>query len=321
MAKTNSAISDQNPGGPIKFRPEDFSLSDEPPPILYKYMVAERIGDVLEGGAVRFTHLVNTNDPFEVRKTFKRFAGPKLKEFMMNSIVPNITSEFVDKKLKEQLRKRGINLPLPVFKAVITQNLGMTAEQYMRSQMGGFVEMFLDGLDSVKTPEDFLEEIGSIIMCFSLSERYDIPTMWAHYGGGHSGFVIAFDTSHPWFCDDKKPEKSKLQKIKYIDEQNDELFDDLQAAFSSKATDWAYEREWRMNCSMKQVDKTVDLGTDKIHLRAFPPESVVAVIVGSKALDATVESLRDVLKRKYPHARLQRTTPRRMTGTFELEDI
>ncbi|PTV69817.1 hypothetical protein DBL06_25905 [Agrobacterium pusense] len=41
-----------------------------------------------------------------------------------------------------------------------------------------------------------------------------------------------------------------MQKIKHLDEQNDELFDDRQAALSSKGTDWAYEREWRINCAI-----------------------------------------------------------------------
>lgn len=170
----------------------------------------------------------------------------------------------------------------------------------------------------IKTPEEFLTDIGSILMCFSLSERCDIATMWAHYGGNHTGVVVAFDTAHPWFMDDKG--KSKLQKINYLDEQNEELFDDLQGALSSKGTDWAYEREWRINCAMKQIEKTIDIGQDKIHLRSFPTEAVTSVIVGAKASNATIEHTRDILMRKYPHALLQRATPRRMASTFKIHD-
>lgn len=303
------------------FKPEDFKLSEPPPPVLYKYMVADRIGDVLDGGMVRFTHLLDTNDSFEVRKTFRRFAGPKFREMMKGAALAAITPEYIDQLMQQKLAEAGLNIRIAVVRKMVKQKYGMSIDDFMRSQMGGFVEMFSGGLDFVKSPEEFLTEIGSILLCFSLSERYDIATMWAHYGGNHTGLVVAFDTDHPWFKNVKNPAESKLQKIKYLDGQNDELFDDLQAAFSSKATDWAYEREWRLNCAMKQIEKTVDLGVDKIHLRSFPPEAVISAIVGAKASGDTVDRVRDVLKRKYPHAKLQRTTPQRMAGTFLLEDI
>ncbi|MBZ9940167.1 DUF2971 domain-containing protein [Mesorhizobium sp. BR1-1-13] len=306
---------------PDLFRPEDFKLSEPPPPVLYKYMVADRVADVLDGGMVRFTHLLDTNDSFEVRKTFRRFAGPKFIELMKGAALAAITPAYIDQHIQQKLDEAGLNIPVAHVREMLKEQSGMSIEEFMRSQMGGFINMFASGLDSIKSPEEFLTEMGSILLCFSLSERYDIPAMWAHYGGNHTGLVVAFDTNHPWFKDDKSPAESKLQKIKYLDGQNDELFDDLQAAFSSKATDWAYEREWRVNCAMKQIEKTVDLGADTINLRSFPPGAVTTVIVGAKASDETVNRVRYVLKRKYPHAKLQRTTPQRMTGTFVLEDI
>ncbi|WHO24096.1 DUF2971 domain-containing protein [Agrobacterium tumefaciens] len=302
------------------FKPEDFELSEAPPARLYKYMIADRVPDVLEGGMVRFTHLLDTNDSFEVRKTFKRFAGPKLISIMKGAVTSAFTPEYFDQQLNEQLSQRGINMPLAQVKAMIRQQFGMSVEDYMRSQMGGFVDMFVKGLDAVKSPEDFLMEIGAILMCFSLSERYDIATMWAHYGGNHTGLVIEFDTENAWFKNDGT-HTSKLQKIRYLDEQNDELFDDLQAAFASKSTDWASEREWRINCSMKHIEKTINAGPEKIHLRSFPPEAVVSVIVGAKASHDTISTIRDILRRKYPHAALRQTTPQRMSSTFDLHDI
>lgn len=312
---------DVKPTIPDLFNPEDFKLSEPPPPVLYKYMVADRVADVLDGCMVRFTHLLDTNDSFEVRKTFRRFAGPKFMEMMKGAALAAMTPEYIDKQIQRNLAEAGLNIPITLVREILKQKHGMSIEEFMRSQMGGFIDMFSGGLDLVKSPEEFLTEIGSILLCFSLSERCDIAAMWAHYGGNHTGLVVAFDTDHPWFKNDKDPADSKLQKIKYLDDQNDELLDDLQAAFSSKATDWAYEREWRMNCAMKQIEKTVDLGADKIHLRSFPPEAVTSVIMGAKASDDTVNRVRNVLKRKYPHAKLQRTSPQRMTGTFVLEDI
>jgi len=303
------------------FKPEDFKLSDPPPPVLYKYMVAERVADVLERGTVRFTHLVDTNDSFEVRKTFRRFAGPKFITMMKKAALSRISSDYIDQRIRLELKKRGLSIPLLFARKLLEQQNGMPVEEFLRSQMDDLIPIVSEGFNSVKSPEEFLTEIGSILLCFSLSERYDIAAMWAHYGGNHTGLVIAFDANHQWFKSDKDSAGSKLQKIKYLDEQADELFDDLQAAFSSKGVDWVYEREWRMTCAMKQIDKTVDLGGDKIHLRAFPPDAVASVILGAKASDDTVNRVRDVLRRKYPHAKLQKTTPQPMTSTFVLENI
>ncbi|MBY2916173.1 DUF2971 domain-containing protein [Rhizobium leguminosarum] len=312
-------MSDYSADLPNIFNPEDFKFSEPPPPVLYKYMITERVDDVLERNMVRFTHLVDTNDSFEVRKTFRRFAGPKLIKMMKGAVSNMFTPAFIERELKSKMAERGIDLPYAQVKEMFRQQFGMSIEDLLQSQMRGIVGQLLGGLDMVKTPEEFLIEIGSILMCFSLSERWDIATMWAHYGGNHAGVVVAFDTDHDWFKDDKG--ESKLQKIKYLDEQNDELFDDLQAAFSSKATDWAYEREWRINTAMKQIDKTIDLGIDKIHLRSFPPEAVHSVILGAKTSDATVEHVREILKRKYPWAKLQKATPQRMVSAYELQEI
>ncbi|TZG36532.1 hypothetical protein [Agrobacterium sp. B1(2019)] len=79
-------MSDPSAAIPDLFDPEDPKLSEPPPPTLYKYMVAERIDGVLEQGMVRFTHLLDTNDSFEVQKTFRRFAGPKLIKIMQGAI-------------------------------------------------------------------------------------------------------------------------------------------------------------------------------------------------------------------------------------------
>jgi hypothetical protein len=303
------------------FTPDDFKMSEAPPPVLYKYLIADRVDDVLDSGMVRFTHLLNTNDSFEVRKTFRRFAGPKLNALIMRAALASLTPEFVDQKIQENLANAGVNLSATLVRQMLEQKFGMSVEKLMESHLGGLVGAFSGGLDAVKSPEEFLMEIGSALLCFSLSERWDIATMWAHYAGNHTGLVIAFDTDHPWFMNDSDPSKSKLQKIKYLDKQNDELFDDLQGALSSKGTDWSSEREWRLNCSMKQIERTAELGFEKIHLRSFPPESVRAVIMGYRASDSCVDRVREVLRDKYPNARLQRATPQRMAGTFILDEI
>lgn len=314
-------MSDENSTLPDLFAHDDFKPSVLPPPFLYKYMVKERVTDVLEGGMVRFTHLCDTNDTFEVRKTFKRFGGPKLAKLLDRGAASLVTPEFIDREIRKRMSEAGVDLPPALVRELLERQLGIPVEDFIRSQMDGFVKMFVERIDTFKSPEDFLSEIGSTIMCFSLSERYDIATMWAHYAGNHSGLVIEFDTDHAWFKNESNRSETKLQKIKYLDNQNDELLDDLEAAFSSKTTDWASEREWRLNCSMKQIERTVEAGNEKVHLRSFPAEAVVSVIVGYKASSETVGSIGTVLQRKYPWAKLRRAMPVQMQGSFLLEDL
>lgn len=295
------------------------AVDNPPPPVLYKYMISDRIDDVLERGMVRFTHLVNTNDSFEIRKTFKSFTGPKFEKLMMKAAEIAVTNQFIEDHLKKLIAEHKLPMTTKEVRALLETQTGMRIEDMLREQMKPFLDLFMQSFHKVKTPEDFLEELGSTLLCFSLSERFDLPTMWAHYGGGHTGIVVVFDTNDEWFKRADKPDESRLQKVLYVDEQLDEVFDNLQAAVSSKTTDWSYEREWRLNCGMQHIDQTVP-GTD-IHLRSFPPTAVSAVIVGSKASNETVEKVREILKRKYPHARLQKTTPQRMSGTFDLQEI
>jgi len=307
-------------GRPDVLNLDDFGAANNPPPaFLYKDMVAERIDDVLENGKVRFTHLLNTNDSFEIRKTFKSFTGPKFTQLMLKAVDIAATNEAIDELIERNIAESNLPLTTAEARALIELQTGLSLQDALREQIKPMLELMTRNFNKVKTPEEFLEELGSKLLCFSLSERYDLPTMWAHYGGGHTGVVVVFDTGDAWFRRADEPDVSKLQKVHYVDGQLDEMLDNLQAVVSSKTTDWAYEREWRLNCGMEHIDETVP-GTD-IHLRSFPPSAVSAVIVGSKASDDGVTKVREILKRKYPHAKLQKTTPQRMSGQFDLHDI
>lgn len=83
------------------------------------------------------------------------------------------------------------------------------------------------------------------LACFS--EVHDNMLMWAHYGDGHRGFCLQFDTSYAPL--------TKALKVAYQSEvpQLDGarvLIGDAQCAirplYLTKLTDWSYEQEWRV---------------------------------------------------------------------------
>lgn len=86
----------------------------------------------------------------------------------------------------------------------------------------------------------------------SLSEQWDDPLLWSHYGSQHQGMCIEFDTSGTkldrlrpvdyysprslrahdilrWKCDGDESARLRIEHV----------------YFYSKAPQWAYEREWR----------------------------------------------------------------------------
>lgn len=300
------------------FTLDDFDPPPAPPPLLYKYLIADRITNVLDEGTVRFTQLLHTNDSFEVRTTFQRFAGPRFVSLLENYVSEKLTDKYVDERLQQLLLEKGVRgVSVHQFKLILQNQHGVSPVDFMRTEIKKFIHLFAGTLNDKASVEAFLHQLGSQLLCFSLSERYDSNPMWAHYAGDHTGFVVAFDTSHTWFLS-KTGAKTRLQKVAYLDGLLDEPLENPQAAFISKTADWSYEREWRLNCGLEDVEKTVGLDSDPIHLLSFPCDAVHSVVVGHKATDDTVERITRSVATNYPKAALFKAQPRRETHTFEL---
>jgi len=79
-------------------------------------------------------------------------------------------------------------------------------------------------------------ELG--ILC--LTERADNQTMWVNYAKNHTGFVMGFDPSSPFFCSDGRV----LRRVIYQDRPPIFPTADDNACFY-KAPAWHDEQEWR----------------------------------------------------------------------------
>jgi len=81
------------------------------------------------------------------------------------------------------------------------------------------------------------------VTCFS--ESPDNTLLWSHYGGGHRGICLEFDTSSPLL--------NRLHPVRYTDDLTeldavDLLLSDKMDVLNlvlTKALCWSYEREWR----------------------------------------------------------------------------
>ena len=299
------------------------SISDDgyddvqPPSQLYKYLSAERVSNVLEQGTVRFTPLLSTNDSFEVRMTFESLVGPRFLEMIGEVKRTTMSDDSLDAMLLKQLQEFGLH-DLQAIPKPIREGLKRDIRKQVSAQLDGAI---MPLLSNPAAAEVMLEKLGRDLLCFSLSERSDIATMWAHYAGNHQGFVVAFDTSSEWFAKRKDGQPTRIRKVAYFDGTLEEPLQAPELALCSKTTDWAYEREWRLYARAPQIDATFGNANDPVHVINFPVDAVSRVIVGAKASLETTERIRSILKEKYPHARLTRAEPNRRTLSYDEVDL
>jgi Protein of unknown function (DUF2971) len=300
----------------------DFDKAENPPlppRYLYKYLSAERVGNVLEGGTVRFTPLLDTNDTFEVRSTFDRFFGPKALSLLAEKMDNALSEDALRNMTAEFLRKHGLERLAPdLVLRIAEQHYGGNLRGLLRSQMQHAVDSLLvPNLNNPESAQKLLEEFGRGLLCFSLSERMDSPPMWAHYADNNAGFVVVFDTEHAWFRQRKSGDKNRLQKVAYFDGKLDEPLDNPEAAFISKTTDWSYEREWRLYIKDGEADMNVGSAEAPIHLVEFPPEAIDRVILGINTRPEVATHIFKTVANRYPHATITRAVPNRWSHTYD----
>jgi hypothetical protein len=103
---------------------------------------------------------------------------------------------------------------------------------------------------------------------FCLTERPDNHLMWVHYARNHTGFILGFDTSAPFFTNDGRI----LEKVRYRDTPKVVRAAGLDAClFKSKA--WQHEEEWRCVGLFKPSEPR-SVGIE--------PKSITQIIFGSQ---------------------------------------
>ena len=190
---------------------------------IYKYVTQDRV-DVLSRKRIRFTPPPFFNDPFE--------ASPVL-------------------------------------------NFDIEPEEWLRI---GEVERERQGLpqefvDRVSDPEQMARHMPTVLDCMvgmfqgmagvlSLTERPDNLVMWAHYADQHRGFVIGFDSKHPWFEASDAFRVNVLAKVRYANDRPSKGLKTLtlEDTYLTKSLDWSYEEEWRMFRFLGLADQCIDTG-------------------------------------------------------------
>ncbi|OBT32175.1 hypothetical protein A9262_06525 [Vibrio splendidus] len=133
------------------------------------------------------------------------------------------------------------------------------------------------------------ENANSKVGVLSLTEMQDNLLMWAHYADSHTGYSIAFDTTHRFFKQEKNDldELRHLRKVVYKEERPETTLKQLESheLLLTKSLHWKYEEEWRMVMPLSNAATSVTAPAGKVHLFKFPEAAVIEVILGANVTD------------------------------------
>jgi hypothetical protein len=201
-----------------------------PPPILYSYSAGgDWLPACLAGLSLKFSSRADFNDPFDSRPAYQ--------------VDPSVTGrQFLHDKLKR-------NFKMPPGKRL--RQLG-DLHRYARI-LRPFTDIITD---------QFLDSVG--ILC--LTEEWDQPLFWGHYGAKHTGICIGFRTDRDVFqIATKVIYQPDLPVILRPHDSNDEM---VRKALLTKSSAWAGEKEWRIIKHKRSEDQQRDRLALLAHLDA-----------------------------------------------------
>jgi len=211
--------------------------------VLYKYAAfGERTQSIFESNELYFSSPGDFNDPFDSIVRFV-YEGSKQQR-------KRLLREWSPRHAPDKSRKELLGLE----KRILRQNLDIDA-QTLQTFHGTF--------------ERNRRRIG--ILC--MAEERDNILMWSHYAHNHQGFCLEFRTENPFFARAQKVEYNRLlPRINILEPQWDKIITKGAKGLLTKATDWEYEKEWRI------IDLESHPGIQK-----FPPEALSGVILGHRS--------------------------------------
>jgi len=242
------------------------------PARLYKYIPPERAVNVLGELLIRFSQASVMND----KEEFK----PPISGLATEPVFQQAFRERADALypgLMDLVEKQG-----PEYKATLYAR-GASSENLART---------------IKTVyEKNVRNFGIL----SLSELATSVCMWDKYTEQGRGFLVEFDSSHPWFNQKTAQDDDlrHLRRISYVADRAPAYLLALTADdyLYTKEMKWEYEKEWRIMLNFKSAARNVgkdNTGTDVL-LFAIPPDCLLSVTVGYNASAEFVEQVGSLL--------------------------
>ena len=271
---------------------------------MYKYIASDRL-DILRNLLIRFTQPTALNDPFEFRPLVSGFRRP----------------DVAAKDLAEELERQ---LPAEISKYQAVMNatdralFPQLANQLKPAMVAQAMELIEEVFPTLK--ESLFAKLGGALGILSLTEDPNSLLMWAHYASNHTGFVLVFDESHPWFSAKVAPtdEFHHLQKVSYLDQPTSPYLSELSGrdVFYSKLKQWEYEREWRIIRPLTEASRQIG---DEVYLFDVPAQSLRGVILGIRTTATARAELSAILSADSKLSHIRKFQARISPGTNTIE--
>jgi len=259
--------------------------------VLYKYLSPDLL-KVLQDRRLRFTQPGDFNDPFEFRPQIQAAASDQeVRTYVENNFERLVEQELIQYGALVQ------SIPRQVLKDLLLSQRAKLPELFnmLQPEVLQKLSPALDGLLN--------HNVG--VLC--LSEVRDSLLMWGHYTNNHKGFVIGFDSDHPFFSKRRSEhdEFGFLRKVEYQTQRPQVTLSDTSSPvwFQTKSSHWAYEKEWRIVRVLSEATQRIDRSPFPICLFEFPPDAALEIIVGMRADPSTVQAIQS-LSAAFPKAGL-----------------
>jgi len=137
---------------------------------------------------------------------------------------------------------------------------------------------------------------------YCLAEKPDVPLMWAHYSGSHTGICLEFDARRAPF--------SAAEKVKYVSAYPayDVLADDNHVSLFTKSADWSYEAEWRLIAEERAFaasPRTIKTDNDFL---TIPSGVLKSVTIGCLTDQPTRRRIENLIKTNSPSVLVRQAT-------------
>jgi hypothetical protein len=250
-----------------------------PPTRVYKYLPPERV-DVIADALIRYTQFGALNDPFEGKPNLTRIADDADALRKLKELLPGETKKAYE-TFAPEIRDK---IPFEFFYASALARAKQIEPHY---------PAILNSL----TPavRDVIFQALRSIGILSLSEIPDDLLMWSHYAATHTGFVLGFDSRHPYF-NERKAESDELRHLRRVEYRDSRPsgpmtgFDGV-AVLLVKSQHWAYEREWRILRPLADAEVVQQATPHPICLFRYPGAAVQEIILGANIRPSAKEIL------------------------------
>jgi hypothetical protein len=166
----------------------------------------------------------------------------------------------------------------------------------------------------------WIENMTSKLGILSLSANPFSRVMWSLYASAGRGFLVEFDTAHPFF---RAPNgKNVIRPVNYKDEFGQTFFENPMSLLVTKHKEYSFEDEWRMIKNLDECDEKIPTSAGDMHFCKLPSGTIKSVVFGYNydqsnfANDAA--SIR-VLFDKNIKIKICRVN--RQTGNFEFDEL